>query len=85
MLLVLPSLAGCLENSTRWDAEPPKIAVVDKAVRVPCKGVTDIPDKALSEAEASNLWATDRERLGACKAKNAVLSGSIAAIEGQGQ
>jgi len=54
-------------------------------LKQPCAGVVDVPDRALSSAEAVRLWSRDRQSLGDCGRRHAGLVTAVKAIEGKAQ
>lgn len=78
-------LAARCEHLTRSVVDRPELARIDPVLEQPCNGVSDIPDRQLSERETAGLWATDRRNLGDCKARHGALVTAIGAIEGQGR
>lgn len=83
--MLLPSLAGCPAHSTRSVADRPDLAAIPQSLKLPCRSVVDIPDKALSERETADLWARDRTSLGDCRARHGALVTAVGAIERQGR
>ncbi|MBN7758021.1 hypothetical protein JYP46_14445 [Nitratireductor aquimarinus] len=54
-------------------------------MKVPCRPVVRLPDRALGAAEAARLWAVDRRNLGECGRSKAALTEAVNAIEEQGR
>lgn len=45
------------------------------AAKVPCADPVTLPDRKLTETEASNYWGTDRTNLRTCEARRAAAVG----------
>lgn len=84
-LIGLLFLAACQSPSTRSAVEPPQLPHVPEVLKQPCAGVVDVPDRALSSAEAVRLWSRDRQSLGDCGRRHAGLVTAVKAIEGKAQ
>ncbi|MGI3128178.1 hypothetical protein [Nitratireductor sp. PBL-C9] len=56
-----------------------------ESLKVPCRPVVRLPDRALGAAEVARLWAVDRRNLGECGRSKAALTEAVNAIEEQGR
>ncbi len=66
LCVVLAFPQGCRSVSIPVVVEPTK-KHVDASVMQECRGVVDVPHRALGYEEASRLWAKDRQALGDCR------------------
>lgn len=48
---------------------------IPAAAKVPCAPPVALPDRKLTEAEATNYWGTDRTSLRTCEARRAAAAG----------
>lgn len=83
-LLPLFLVASCA-SSTRLVSERPDLARIPMTLREACRGVVDLPDRAITISEASRFWASDRQALGECARRHGSLVRSLEQIEGQGK
>jgi hypothetical protein len=74
------ALGGCA-TTDRHSVLPPVTAKIPQSLRQACVGVIDIPDRDLTVAEASRLWAHDRKALGTCMRRHAALSKAVSILE----
>lgn len=62
---------------------------IPAAARAPCAPPSSLPDRDLSEAEATGLWGSDRANLRVCEARRAAAvaaaTGNSTSMEGGSQ
>ena len=73
------ALSGCVTD--RHSALPPVTARIPQSLKQACAGVVAIPDKDLTVAEASRLWAKDRVSLAICAKRHSALSKAASILE----
>ncbi len=84
-LAALAALSGCQSLRGRPVAERAELARIPAILKEACGGVIDLPQRDLTMAEISRLWATDRQALGECARRHAALRDALAQIEAQGR
>lgn len=80
-------LAGCAGwfPIDRHSALPPNPAHIPDSLTKPCDRLIAIPDRDLTQEEATALWAAERKAHGACIRKDDKLIKAAEALEKQGQ
>lgn len=77
-LVALMAVTGC--TTTRQLVPPTAIAKIPQSLKQACAGVVNIPDRDLTIAEVSRLWARDRRALGTCMRRHGALSKAVSII-----
>jgi hypothetical protein len=79
LVISLLALGGC--TTTLEFVPPTSIAKIPQTLRQACAGVVNIPERDLTVAEVSRLWAKDRKALGTCMRRQGALAKAVTVQE----
>lgn len=80
LLCAVLAVSGC-QTVDRHSVLPPATAKIPQSLRQACAGVVNIPERDLTIAEVSRLWATDRRALLTCMRRHGALSKAVSVLE----
>jgi len=80
LLCAVLALGGCASFS-RHSVLPPVTAKIPQSLKQACAGVVTIPERDLTEAEVSRLWAKDRVSLSICAKRHGALAKAASVLE----
>lgn len=83
-VIALLALSGC-QTIDRHSALPPQLAEVPASLLARCATLVDIPDRDLSQEEATLLAGKERAAHGDCIRRNDKLIQAIIILEKQGK
>jgi hypothetical protein len=86
VIFIALSLTGCASwFPNRHSVLPPTPAHIPDSLKKPCDRLITIPDRDLTQEEATALWAAERKAHGACIRKDDKLIKAADALEKQGR